>query len=514
MNAKQISSAYKVYEDANAKKYDFFHTQKLFQDLQWGIQQDFKDRGTCEYMNGIFNGTIQQLRVVEHSVLYDMEEYYLHDRALTDPFKCNSIPHLTTGGLFHQQYYPWDEGLGLFSVTQDIKKIVEQIVNKQARLWREKQKEAAQWNGGVTTIPISEKPITNAQPSRDYCGETVHQSSNNAMDKAKEQANRIRSSAKDKADQIQAEARKEANRILGSAKDEASRIRNDADRILTEAQREAQTIRDEAAEAWAQILVQQRQLAQDRATLEDQSIQAEAEAKAKADQLIAQYLRDYQANLRNQWDQETRDELVKDVEAIRQLNDMKATLCDTTNDLKVTWRQNLENTIEGMKTILSDFESDLRSWQTSLYPRELRPIADCYVQLYRILTQDQLLTREITARAAEAEAGENTPIPLPSEGALHSNTMETLRQLNTSLQTFLKKFEKALNKLGLLVYTPEVGDPFDDVLHTSSDDEDDPYSMVVSRCFVPGIVRQSNGDLDDADPVIRAVVGLKKSEVN
>ena len=174
----------------------------------------------------------------------------------------------------------------------------------------------------------------------------------------------------------------------------------------------------------------------------------------------------------------------------------------TTNDLKVTSRNKLEVTVEEMKRMQTELDMKLRNWQVALYPREFRAIADCYVQLYRILTQDQLLTREIVAREADG----------PQE--YHPETIETLKQLNLSLTTFLKKFEKAMNKLGLYVFVPEVGEPYDDVLHIPFDSTvEDPDGMVVSRCEVPGVMRQTSGDLEEGEPVIRATVRLKSQEV-
>lgn len=272
----------------------------------------------------------------------------------------------------------------------------------------------------------------------------------------------------------------------------------EANRILADAEREKQKVLD----VWADVQARESEIAEREAELKRQSAQAEVQAKERAERLTAQYLRDYQSQLRTQWDRQLEVEARQEERAIESLNNMKDDMCRTTNKLKVTWRNKLEETVEEMKRMQTELDKKLRSWQVALYPREFRAIADCYVQLYRILTQDQLLTREIVAREADG----------PQE--YHPETIETLKQLNLSLTTFLKKFEKAINKLGLYVFVPEVGEPYDDVLHIPFDSTvEDPDGMVVSRCEIPGVMRQTSGDLEEGEPVIRATVRLKSQEV-
>ena len=286
----------------------------------------------------------------------------------------------------------------------------------------------------------------------------------------------------------------QARQILSNARVEASRILSDAEaekkRILA---------------VWEEVRAREAQLREKAAELERRSAQAEGQAKERADWLVAQYLRDYQGALRAQWDRQLEVETGQEERAIESINNIKDDLCQATNELKVTWRNKLEESIEEMKKMQTELDMKLRKWQVALYPREFRAIADCYVQLYRILTQDQLLTRELVAREADS----------PQERATyHPETMETLKQLNLSLTTFLKKFEKAINKLGLYAFFPEEGELYDDVLHIPFNGAiEDPDGMVVSRCEVPGVMRQTSGELEEGEPVIRATVNLKAREM-
>lgn len=501
MNRGNSLPADVVYQNMKAGLYNG-DTRRLFRDLRNGIIGDYEVRGKCEYVERFFKSDFKyRIRLVEISALRDVGAYYLKKERLTDPFQTDYLPRCEYQYYFSRQPYPWEDGMDEQPVPQDVLSIAHQIDNQQTRLWREQQNAAAQQKGGVTMIPITEnRPSV---PQRDSEGGVT----------ARQNEDAGRTKAREKENQILDKARNEASRILREAEEEAARIRAEAIKERSEAQQLLQHNRERAG-----------QLEQERKSMEEQETHLDAIVKEKTGQLAARYLRDYQADLRNQWNLETAEELREDMEAVRQLNEAKAALCDTTNDLKVTWRKNLEETIEDMKTLQRDLDDRLRSWQSALYPREFRPIADCYVQLYRILTQDQLLTSEILAQPGEVSAEALSETPSPDQVAdserpaadqrLHPETLQSLKKLNTSLQTFLKKFEKALIKLGLSVYTPQPGERFDDVMHTAAEEEDDPYSKVVSRCFVPGVVRQSGGGLEDADPVIRAVVGLKDPEVN
>ena len=511
-NQEKSLSALDVYKNINEGTYDK-NPQKLFEDLQRGILADYEERGKCEYIDKILTKSVRQICLVEYSVVLDVHGFYLRGRLLTNPFQEDYLPHYTRKSLHHRDV-PWKESMKMLSIDPEFLRYSSQINNYGVGLRQKRQKDSfGQDFDGIVTIPIEDRFRSGDQPDRNLG--TGWQGSDRTP-AGREQADQILSQARDEASRTRQGAQDEADRILDRARDEANRIHQDAqskaDQILSQARDEASQIRQDAQDEADRILDRARDeagriLKQGEEALQDQRKRMESNARADADRLVSRYLRDYQADLRIQWDQETRADLDKDAEAIRQLNDVKQTLRDATNELKVNWRQELDKTVEEMRNIQSDLEANLRIWQSALYPRELRPIAECYAQLYLILTQNQSLTREITAR--EAEAGD----PVPAGQEFHPETMDTLRQLNTSLLTFLKKFEKALKKLGLTVYTPLPGEAFDDVLHTSAKDEDDPYGMVVSQCLAPGVLRQSGEDPEDADPVIRAVVDLKKPEV-
>lgn len=443
----QNRSAWDVYKMGCSGQYGGQH-RRFFKDLQQAICRDYAKKGNCTYIEQKINRRGTRTMLIEFSVLQDLEGYYCNGGRLSDPEREWYIPHVfnSVQGFVsvRKEYFSWNDGMKLVpeKATEHIIRLASNIQTAAHRQWEENQRQ----------LPTG------------------------AADSALEQA------------------REQARQILNNAQAEANRIRADAER-------DKQKVMD----AWAHVQAREAEIAEKQAELKHRSAQAEEAAKEQANRMIAQYLRDYQSQLRTRWDRQLEEEARQEERAVEGINNMKEAMCRTTNDLKVTWRNKLEETIEEMKQMQTELDMKLRSWQVALYPREFRAIADCYVQLYRILTQDQLLTREIVAREADG----------PQErAAYHPETMETLKQLNLSLTTFLKKFEKAMNKLGLYVFVPEAGEPYDDVLHIPFDSTiEDPDSMVVSRCEVPGVMRQTSEELEDGEPVIRATVKLKAQEV-
>lgn len=440
----QSLSAWDVYELYRSGQYKG-RPRRFFKDLQSGICEDYARKGNCPYIEWKINGRSMRSTLIEFSVLQDLERYYCNGESLSDPEREWYIPHVfnSVQGIVsvRKEFFSWNEGMKLVpeNTTEHMIRLAVNIQTAAHRQWEEKRRQVPAGDAG------------------------------RALEQAKAQA----------------------QQILNNAQTEANRI-------LADAEREKRKVLD----AWAHVQARESEIAEKEAELKRQSARTEGQVKERADRLIAQYLRDYQSRLRTQWNRQLEVEARQEERAIESLNNIKDDMCRTTNELKVTWRNKLEETVEEMKRMQTELDMKLRNWQVALYPREFRAIADCYVQLYRILTQDQLLTREIVAREADR----------PQE--YHPETIETLKQLNLSLTTFLKKFEKAMNKLGLYVFVPEAGELYDDVLHIPFDSAiEDPDGMVVSRCEVPGVMRQTSGDLEEGEPVIRATVRLKAQEV-
>lgn len=440
----QSLSAWDVYELYRSGQYKG-RPRRFFKDLQSGICEDYARKGNCPYIERKINGRSMRSTLIEFSVLQDLERYYCNGESLSDPEREWYIPHVfnSVQGIVsvRKEFFSWNEGMKLVpeNTTEHIIHLAVNIQTAAHRQWEEERRQVPAGDAG------------------------------RALEQAKAQAQQILNNAQTAANRILADAEREKRKVL---------------------------------DAWAHVQARESEIAEKEAELKRQSARTEGQVKEHADRLIAQYLRDYQSRLRTQWDRQLEVEARQEERAIESLNNIKDDMCRTTNELKVTWRNKLEETVEEMKRMQTELDMKLRNWQVALYPREFRAIADCYVQLYRILSQDQLLTREIVAREADRSQ------------EYHPETMETLKQLNLSLTTFLKKFEKAINKLGLYAFFPEEGELYDDVLHIPFDSAiEDPDGMVVSRCEVPGVMRQTSGDLEEGEPVIRATVRLKAQEV-
>lgn len=110
--------------------------------------------------------------------------------------------------------------------------------------------------------------------------------------------------------------------------------------------------------------------------------------------------------------------------------------------LQANWIKALDNTLEQLNAVKADFYQHLSQWQKALYPRKGKALADCYLELYRILNVEKLLREEVVFQADQPQAG-----PSPK-------TVEGLHKLNKTLTKFLRHFEAALDGLGLYAYFP------------------------------------------------------------
>ena len=85
--------------------------------------------------------------------------------------------------------------------------------------------------------------------------------------------------------------------------------------------------------------------------------------------------------------------------------------------------------------------------------------------------------------------------------------MKGLHKLNETLTKFLRRFEEALDGLGLYAYYPQPGELFDEMRHTPEDEEEDCEGKTVQSCIQPGIAKKSSDGGED-DVVIPAEVIL------
>lgn len=285
-------------------------------------------------------------------------------------------------------------------------------------------------------------------------------------------------------------------------KDEAKKL---ADMIIEEAQQTAIKIIEDAKEQAGK-----ESLAASKASENNCSTEA---ARNVSEALIRKYLNDDRVEFKRLLEKDLLDTISESKNMLGKAEAIHDDMCDQTNTLQASWVTALTSAIDELSKIKEEFYRHLHNWQISLYPHELRPLAERYIELYRIINVDKLLTEEILLHSVSKKEGETDSIVQNnlSERGLgdvpFSPTIEGLKKINRTLTTFLHKFELSLNGLDLYVYYPSEGETFDNVWHVMEDDTEynDFNGYKISRCVVPGIAKKINDSTED-DVIIPAIV--------
>lgn len=265
------------------------------------------------------------------------------------------------------------------------------------------------------------------------------------------------------------------------------------ERLLQEAKNQAAQI-VENAKLEAERINQSAQTAAD-AILAEAQAKTENGAKERADKLVQKYLAQAQREMRQACDAEMEVRLQETLRQARTLETIHGEMCDKTNTLQANWIKVLDNTLEQLNAVKTDFYQHLSQWQKALYPREVKALAECYLELYRMLNVNKLLREEVVFQADQPQT---EPSP---------KTVEGLHKLNKTLTTFLRHFEAALDGLGLYAYYPQPGELFDEMRHTPEDEDAVCEGKTVQFCIQPGIAKKSSDGGED-DVVIPAEVRL------
>ena len=267
----------------------------------------------------------------------------------------------------------------------------------------------------------------------------------------------------------------------------------EAERLRQEAETQAAQI-VENAKLEAERINQSAQTAAD-AILAEAQAKTEDSAKERADKLVQKYLAQAQREMRQACDAEMEVRLQETLSQARTLETIHGEMCDKTNTLQANWIKVLDNTLEQLNAVKTDFYQHLSQWQKALYPREVKALAECYLELYRMLNVDKLLREEVVFQADQPQT---EPSP---------KTVEGLHKLNKTLTTFLRHFEAALDGLGLYAYYPQPGELFDEMRHTPEDEDAVCEGKTIQFCIQPGIAKKSSDGGED-DVVIPAEVRL------
>lgn len=278
------------------------------------------------------------------------------------------------------------------------------------------------------------------------------------------------------------------------------------EKILTQARFEADKIKENANNMSKKIIEDAE--AKAKAIIDDVNKKENAAAKEKAEKLIAHHLAEEQRAYKAELNDEMRKFTDSSIENSSRVMTIYTEMCDTTNAIQAKWIQALDDTLSKMSEIKSEFYSHLHDWQVSLFPKEIKPLAERFLELYRILNVDKLLREEILLETTLEKKNdviddlENDKIDA-REIRIHG-----LQKLNKTLNTFLRRFELSLNGLDLYVYYPNSGDVFDEMWHIQDDEDEEYIGKRIKECVVPGIAKKANDDFGD-DVLIPAVVKVE-----
>lgn len=282
--------------------------------------------------------------------------------------------------------------------------------------------------------------------------------------------------------------RLQAEQCLTQAKLEAERIQQGAhatvQSMLDEAKLEAERIRQSAQSAAQSIL-------------DEANAKLQTQAEEKAERLVNQYIAQQQRQFKQECDAQTAESIRNSLDGARLVETIHGEMCDQTNAIQASWIKALDSAMEQLNGVKADFYQHLRGWQEGLYPRTVKPLAERYLELYRILNVDKLIRAEVVFQDSQAAQG---TVPAPS-------TVAGLNKLNKTLTTFLRRFETALDSLGLRVYYPANGEVFDDIWHVSEEEELECQNQPIQACVLPGIAKKATDGGED-DVVIPAVVRI------
>ncbi|OUP74016.1 hypothetical protein B5F08_12475 [Anaeromassilibacillus sp. An172] len=283
-------------------------------------------------------------------------------------------------------------------------------------------------------------------------------------------------------------ANEQAEKIISKAKAEAERITNDANaeasRIIEEAKARAKEIDDSVTK------------------------QVSETARNQAKKLVSRYLTEEQKSYKSELNDEMRKFTDAYIENSNRAMTVHTEMCDVTNAVQARWIQALDDTISKMNDVKSDFYSHLHDWQISLFPKEIKPLSERFLELYRIINVDKLLREEILFKPLSVEMSDDLTDKKVDENGDSEIRIAGLQKLNKTLTTFLRRFELSLNGLDLYVFYPNPGDEFDETWHIPDDEDEEYGGKLIKECVVPGIAKKASDDLGD-DVLIPAVVKVE-----
>lgn len=428
-------------------------SKQFFGKIRAAIIDELEKTGFCELIDAILDARRGQLDIVVYSAIADIATGY-EKNSLTDIENDSKyyeyIPYIS-GGRSPFGGVSWSECARMDEHHIPLNERTVETIRKARQVVRNKHLELIEEHKNESTsVDVTTDVLRDAQ---------------------------------DEATQIVEEAKREASRIIDDAKLEASRINESA-------QTTANTIICEA------------------------NGKAAERAKESADKLIEKYLASEQKRFKGELNEELSRHTAELLDSTKRAATTHTEMCDATNALQVKWVQTLDDALSQMAAVKAEFYAHIHDWQVSLFPNEIKPLAERYLELYRIINVDKLLREAILFQeetcndSIQTENSDGDEIEEASSTNCPATVITGLQRLNKTLITFLRRFEVALNGLELYVFYPNVGDEFDDMWHIPDDEDEEYYGKRIKECVVPGIAKKANDDCGD-DVLIPAVVKVE-----
>ena len=334
-------------------------------------------------------------------------------------------------------------------------------------------------------------------------GQTCHCKKLQEMRKELDKAGKIIAAAKAGASDILAGAQREGESLIDQGRRKRKELVDEGlrkkEELVDEGLRKKEELIGEGCREKEALLMEAAQEAGKKR--EEILAAAVSDAGEKSRRLLAEFLSQEQERTRVECSRAAAhisEEERNDFSAAEKLHE---DMCERTDHMYGNLVRQLDSVKESLEKMKRDVYSHLHDWQVSLYPREFRPLAMRYQELYRILNIQKLITGMILQTDTIA-----------SEAARNSQReiFEKLEKLQTELEKFLRRYEKALNGLGMYVFVPDAGEAFDEYFHVWEDGSPSDLSPVIERCIIPGINKRSKDGQEEV--VVRAIVGIRQLE--
>ena len=297
----------------------------------------------------------------------------------------------------------------------------------------------------------------------------------------------------EEANRIKMEAYIEKNRLIAEAKTEKQRLLAEAEaekqRLLAEAKAEKQRLLAEAETEKQQLLAKAE--CEKKRLIENISNE---EIKTVMEKRINAHFHNEQLEERK-----LRENLNKEYNSlIQSKNDMLDSLNTGTQKLQSSLMLALTESFDKLQSVQNEINRELTEWQKRLYKNELGGIAQCFMNLDRIISA---MEHNITKHLAFGEEG------------YHKEIAEELSKNTRNLKILKNNLEQSLAKNSIKLLIPQIGESFNSNYHRAEnfdptfEDEDDLNGKRITEVREPGLIRELN--ISD-DPLFRAIVVIEK----